>query len=129
MLEIHSRIGKYEIVKLLGAGGMGEVYAARDTELDREVALKSIPAQGAGDPSRRSRFLHALELDDTLAEGHAALAWIKFNYDWDCTRSGGRSGAAFIFFFLLRRSGFPISIHMAIASRIGSIVICSAPIG
>jgi len=39
-----SRLGSYEIVSAIGAGGMGEVYRARDTKLNREVALKSTPA-------------------------------------------------------------------------------------
>ena len=42
-LETGSRLGSYEIVSLLGAGGMGEVYRARDTKLGREVAIKVLP--------------------------------------------------------------------------------------
>jgi eukaryotic-like serine/threonine-protein kinase len=41
-----ARLGAYEIVSLLGAGGMGEVYRARDTTLHREVAIKVLPADG-----------------------------------------------------------------------------------
>jgi serine/threonine protein kinase len=51
-----TRIGPYAIVGLLGAGGMGEVYRARDTRLDRLVALKLLPANAASDPDRRERF-------------------------------------------------------------------------
>jgi serine/threonine protein kinase len=43
-----SRLGPYEIVELIGAGGMGEVYRARDTKLDRDVAIKILPAPYAG---------------------------------------------------------------------------------
>ena len=51
-----ARLGPYEVVDLLGAGGMGEVYRARDTRIGREVALKILPAPLAGDPERQRRF-------------------------------------------------------------------------
>ena len=50
------RLGPYEIVAPLGAGGMGEVYRARDTRLDRTVAVKVLPAHLASDPEFRARF-------------------------------------------------------------------------
>jgi len=50
------RLGTYEIVALLGAGGMGEVYRARDTKLGRDVALKLLPDSFAGDAERLARF-------------------------------------------------------------------------
>jgi eukaryotic-like serine/threonine-protein kinase len=51
-----SRLGPYEIGAMLGAGGMGEVYRARDTRLDRTVAIKVLPAAFSVDPGRRERF-------------------------------------------------------------------------
>src|SRR5512136_789658 len=51
-----SRLGPYEIESAIGAGGMGEVYKARDTRLDRSVAIKVLPPQVSGDPDRRARF-------------------------------------------------------------------------
>src|SRR5215471_7391301 len=50
------RLGPYEIVGPLGAGGMGEVYRARDSRLNREVAIKVLPADVAADPDRLARF-------------------------------------------------------------------------
>ncbi|MFN8587095.1 MAG: serine/threonine-protein kinase [Candidatus Eisenbacteria bacterium] len=62
-----TRLGPYEIVALLGQGGMGEVYRALDTRLGREVAIKTLPAELAADPERRARF-------ETEARAVAALS-------------------------------------------------------
>src|SRR5262245_41353443 len=51
-----TRLGPYEIVSAIGAGGMGEVYRAHDSRLSREVAIKILPAAFAGDPDRLQRF-------------------------------------------------------------------------
>src|SRR6202795_2219208 len=51
-----TRLGPYEILSALGAGGMGEVYKARDTRLDRIVAIKILPEALAADPQFRDRF-------------------------------------------------------------------------
>ena len=55
-LSAGTRLGPYEILSALGAGGMGEVYRARDTKLDREVAIKVLPEQFVSDPERVARF-------------------------------------------------------------------------
>jgi serine/threonine protein kinase len=53
---VGQRLGPYEIRSLLGAGGMGEVYRARDTRLGRDVAIKILPAGFTADADRRARF-------------------------------------------------------------------------
>src|ERR1700680_4010672 len=55
-LTVGDKLGPYEIAGPLGAGGMGEVYRARDTRLKRDVALKVLPAEVSRNPSRRQRF-------------------------------------------------------------------------
>jgi len=55
-LEPGTRLGPYEIVTAIGAGGMGEVYKASDTRLNREVAIKIMPPHFAGDPEMKQRF-------------------------------------------------------------------------
>ena len=56
MLSAGTKIGPYEIVAPLGAGGMGEVYRARDTKLDRDVAIKILPEAFAHAAERLARF-------------------------------------------------------------------------
>src|SRR6185436_17037396 len=55
-LSSGTRLGPYEILSPLGAGGMGEVYRARDRKLDRDVALKILPELFSADPDRIARF-------------------------------------------------------------------------
>ena len=62
----------YEILGLLGAGGMGEVYRARDTKLDRDVAIKVLPESFAADRDRLARFEREAQLLAALNHPHIA---------------------------------------------------------
>jgi eukaryotic-like serine/threonine-protein kinase len=61
-LSVGDRLGPYEILTPIGAGGMGEVYRAKDTKLKRDVALKVLPAAFANDPERMARFQREAEV-------------------------------------------------------------------
>ncbi len=61
-LEIGTRLGPYEVTAKIGAGGMGEVYQATDTKLNRQVALKILPEAFATDPDRLARFQREAQL-------------------------------------------------------------------
>ena len=67
-----SKLGIYEIVAPLGAGGMGEVYRARDTRLGRDVAIKALPPQFAQDPDRLARFEREAKLLASVSHPHIA---------------------------------------------------------
>jgi len=69
------RLGPYEIVAPLGAGGMGEVYRARDTRLQRDVAIKILPAEFASDPNRRQRFEHEAQAAARLEHANVASVY------------------------------------------------------
>jgi serine/threonine protein kinase len=67
-----TRIGHYEIRQAIGAGGMGEVYRARDTKLGRDVALKILPQTFATDPERLARFQREATTLASLNHPHIA---------------------------------------------------------
>ncbi len=69
-----ARVGVYEITVLLGAGGMGEVYRARDTKLNRDVAIKVLLPEVANDPERLARF--SREAQTLAALNHPNIAHI-----------------------------------------------------
>src|ERR1700735_2116577 len=72
-LNSSTRLGHYEIVALLGVGGMGEVYCARDTKLGRDVALKVLPEAVAGGPERMLRFRHEATVLASLTHANIAV--------------------------------------------------------
>jgi serine/threonine protein kinase/tetratricopeptide (TPR) repeat protein len=69
-LTASTRLGPYEILSKLGSGGMGEVYRARDTRLDREVAIKVLPAPLAQDPQALARFQREAKAVAALSHPH-----------------------------------------------------------
>ena len=69
-LEAGTQLGPYEILSPIGAGGMGEVYKARDTRLDRTVAIKVLPAHVAADPELKRRFEREAKTISSLNHPH-----------------------------------------------------------
>ena len=74
-ITIGNRLGSHEITALLGKGGMGEVYRARDTKLKREVAIKILPDQFSRDPDRVSRFQREAEVLASLNHPNIAAIY------------------------------------------------------
>ena len=69
---IEQVFGPYRIVSKLGAGGMGEVYRAGDTNLERDVAIKVLPELWAGDPERLARFRREAQVQLFRIDGYEA---------------------------------------------------------
>src|SRR2546428_5931647 len=67
------RLGPYEILDAIGAGGMGDVYRARDTRLDRIVAVKILPAHVPCDPMRKQRFEREAKVISSLNHPHICV--------------------------------------------------------
>src|SRR5262249_38550486 len=74
-LAAGSKLGPYEIKVLLGAGGMGEVYRACDTRLERTVAIKILPAQFSADPVRKQRFEREAKTISSLNHPHICVLY------------------------------------------------------
>ena len=89
MLTPGTKLGPYEVLGSLGAGGMGEVYRARDTELKREVAIKILPADVTADPDRLARFQREAEILASL--NHANIAHVFGMAEADPAPSQGRA--------------------------------------
>ena len=74
-VTIGTQLGSLEILALLGRGGMGEVYRARDTKLKREVAIKILPDEFSSDPDRASRFQREAEVLASLNHPNIAAIY------------------------------------------------------
>lgn len=74
-LATGTKLGPYEIQSPLGAGGMGEVYRARDTRLERTVAIKILPAQFSSDPVRKQRFEREAKTVSSLNHPHICVLY------------------------------------------------------
>src|SRR5712692_5068379 len=74
-LTTGSRLVSYDIISLLGSGGMGEIYRARDTKLGREVALKVLPEAFRFDPERVARFEREAKVLASLNHPHIAVLY------------------------------------------------------
>src|SRR6266700_6563322 len=83
-ITIGQQLGSHEIIGLLGKGGMGEVYRARDTKLKREVAIKILPEEFLRDPDRVSRFQREAEVLASL--NHPNIAAIYDLQEANCSR-------------------------------------------
>jgi eukaryotic-like serine/threonine-protein kinase len=74
-VAVGSRLGDYEVTGFIAAGGMGEIYRARDRKLGRDVALKILPSAFAADPDRRARFEREARLLASLNHPHIATIY------------------------------------------------------
>jgi serine/threonine protein kinase len=70
LLQAGTRLGSYEVLDLIGTGGMGEVYRARDTRLGRDVAIKVLPADRVADEDPRRRFVQEAQAASALNHPH-----------------------------------------------------------
>jgi serine/threonine protein kinase len=75
VLSSGNRVGPYEVASAIGAGGMGEVYRALDTKLNRDVALKVLPPEFALDPDRLARFKREAQVLASLNHPHIAAIY------------------------------------------------------
>jgi serine/threonine protein kinase len=89
-LTAGTRLGTYEITALIGAGGMGEVYRARDTRLQRDVAIKIPPEALADDPERLARFEREAQV--LAALNHPNIAAIHGLEEGPCAGARVRRG-------------------------------------
>ena len=81
-LQPGTKLGPYEILAAIGAGGMGEVYCARDTRLDRTVAIKTLPAHLAERPELRERFEREARAVSSLNHPHICRLYNIVQSGW-----------------------------------------------
>ncbi|MEO8359391.1 MAG: protein kinase [Vicinamibacteria bacterium] len=108
-LTVGDRLGSYEIIGALGAGGMGEVFRARDTKLNRDVAIKVLPAAFADDPDRLARFKREAQVLASL--NHPNIAAIHGLEDTDPPAGSGQ--AAIVALVMELVEGEDLSTHIA----------------
>jgi serine/threonine protein kinase len=113
LLSVGTKLGPYEILAPIGAGGMGEVYRARDTNLDREVAIKILPETWAQNPERLARFQREAKVLASL--NHPNIAQIYGVEDRALVMElvpGETLGS------VLRRSALPVETALSCARQI-----------
>ena len=108
-MEAGVRLGPYEILGPLGEGGMGVVYRARDTKLNRNVALKVLPDLLAADADRLARFTREAQTLATL--NHPNIAQIHGFEESSATSAGQSVAGALV--MELDRGGRPLRLHRA----------------
>ena len=79
--QVGQRVGDYEIVQVLGAGGMGKVYKVRNTISDRFEAMKVLLPDLAGDPDLADRFLREIKVQASLAHPNIASLYTALRYE------------------------------------------------
>jgi serine/threonine protein kinase len=87
-LSSGTRLGHYDVTALIGEGGMGEVYQARDTKLDRDVALKVLPEHVALDPDLKQRFERETKTISSLNHAHIYTIHGRFLSEIGATSAG-----------------------------------------
>jgi len=125
-----SRIGPYEIVSAIGAGGMGEVYRARDTRLERFVAIKVLPEPLAADPQLRDRFEREARAVSSLNHAHICILYDIGRHDGvDFLVMEYLEGETLAERLAQRNTGLPIADAFTIASEIAEALVAAHRVG
>ena len=132
-MNIGQRLGSYELLTSIGAGGMGEVFRAKDTRLDREVAIKVLPAAFAAERERLARFEREAKLLASL--NHSSIAHV---YGFESATLDDGSSAHFLAMELvdgedlaerLKRGAIPVEEAIAIGRQIAEALEDAAILG